>query len=126
MSSKLPGKLVGRTLQTWTTPCSPAADRSKRKRIAHNDFGKDRAMFVAFGTIGKDHSHAFDHAIEVDDAVGRAAHNAGQLLVEHRLFDGLILQPLPAAAMQNVDVGKVQAEVLAPSAASPDGSTECR
>ena len=34
------------------------------------------------------------------------------MLVEDRLFDGLILQPLPAPAMQNVDIGKVEAKVL--------------
>src|SRR5262245_6774766 len=73
---------------------------------------KHGCMFVTLGAIRENNADALYHAIEVDDAVRGTPKHSHQLVVEQCFLNSLILQTLPAAAMQDPSFGQVETDTL--------------
>src|SRR5580692_13079395 len=69
-------------------------------------------MLVALRTIGIDNAYIFHHAVKVDHTIRGTPKDAGHAIVERFLIYGFFLQQLPATAMQDMDIGHPEADVL--------------
>ena len=88
----------------------PLAHGRQGERVAYDRLPGDRRVLVAAAAVGIDDAQVLHHAVVVDDAFGRAAEDRGGGGGEVGLGDGLGGQLLPAAAVQQVDVGEAQVE----------------
>src|SRR5260370_40728637 len=70
-------------------------------------------MLVAAITIRIDDADILDHAVKVDDAIGRTAKHRRHPSDEYIFGDRLALQTLPPAAVQHTHVGHAEGNALA-------------
>ena len=87
----------------------PLCNRFKRERIPHNYLCECGNVLVARAAIGVYDADVLHHSIKVNDTVRGAIKGSRDSVVEGTLIHGFVLQTLPAAAVQDVDIGQTKA-----------------
>ena len=105
---QMPRKTCGQDAAYLDDAVLTSSDGLESEWISYDHVAKCGSVFVSFRTIRIDNPYGLHHAVEVDDSLRAAPDDSGQLLVENSLLDSLVLQALPAAAVQNLGLGQVQ------------------
>ena len=88
-------------------------NRRQGKRITDDYLRKRGHMLVAMLAVGINHTDILHHSVIINDTVGGATKGRCHAAHECVFCDLLLFQPLPSAAVQDVDVGHAQRDASA-------------